>query len=148
VGSVRSPIWRHGGTVHGPQPRSYDYAFPRKKLLGALRAALATKLADGKLTVVDTLELAEPKTKAYRSALDKLGALRTTLLVEKDPGRSLTLGARNLHRVELMVTQEVHPYDLLRYERAIFSRAAIEQLQESLKKSVSRRKVAADSEVA
>jgi len=148
VGSVRSPIWRHGGTVHGPQPRSYDYAFPRKKLLGALRAALAAKLADGKLTVVDSLELAEPKTKAYRSALDKLGAMRTTLLVEKEPGRSLTLGARNLDRVELVVTQEVHPYDLLRYERAIFSRAAIEQLQESLKKSVSRRKVAADAEVA
>src|SRR5580692_6360932 len=148
VGSVRSPIWRHGGTVHGPQPRSYDYAFPRKKLLGALRSALAAKLADGKLTVVDSLELAEPKTKAYRSALDKLGAMRTTLLVEKEPGRSLTLGARNLDRVELVVTQEVHPYDLLRYERAIFSRAAIEQLQESLKKTVSRRKLAAGSEVA
>ena len=64
VGSVRSPLWRHGGTVHGPQPRSYDYAFPRKKLLGALRSALASKLADGKLTVVDTLELKEPKIEA------------------------------------------------------------------------------------
>ena len=60
------------GTVHGPQPRSYDYAFPRKKLLGALRSALAAKLADGKLTVVDTLELKEGKTKLYRQALDKL----------------------------------------------------------------------------
>ena len=59
VGSVRSPIWRHGGTVHGPQPHSHDYAFPRKKLLGALRSALASKLADGKLTVVESLELAE-----------------------------------------------------------------------------------------
>ena len=58
VGSVRSPIWRHGGTVHGPQPRSYDYAFPRKKLLGALRSALAAKLADGNLVVIDSLELA------------------------------------------------------------------------------------------
>ncbi len=57
VGSVRSPLWRHGGTVHGPQPRSYDYAFPKKKLLGALRAALAAKLSDGKLTVVESLEL-------------------------------------------------------------------------------------------
>ena len=63
IGSVRSPLWRHGGTVHGPQPRSYDYAFPRKKLLGALRAALAAKLADGKLLVVDSLELKEPKAK-------------------------------------------------------------------------------------
>jgi large subunit ribosomal protein L4 len=72
IGSVRSPLWRHGYTVHGPQPRSYDYAFPRKKLLGALRSALASKLADGKLTVVDTLELKEAKTKLYRAALDKL----------------------------------------------------------------------------
>ena len=56
VGSIRSPLWRHGGTVHGPQPRSYDYAFPRKKVLGALRSALAAKLADGKLVVVDNFE--------------------------------------------------------------------------------------------
>jgi large subunit ribosomal protein L4 len=140
VGSVRSPIWRHGGTVHGPQPHSHDYAFPRKKLLGALRSALATKLADGKLTVVESLELKDPKTKVYRAALDKLDAKRTTLLVDKEAGRTLVLGSRNLHRVELMESQEVHPYDLLRYERAIFSRAAIEQLQESLKKTVSKRK--------
>src|SRR6202167_1787391 len=140
VGSVCSPLWRHGRTVHGPQPRSYDYAFPRKKLLGALRSALASKLADGKLTVVESLELADAKTKAYRAALDQLDAKRTTLLVDKEAGRTLVLGSRNLHRVELMESQEVHPYDLLRYERAIFSRAAIEQLQESLKKTVSKRK--------
>jgi large subunit ribosomal protein L4 len=148
VGSVRSPLWRHGGTVHGPQPHSYDYAFPRKKLLGALRSALASKLADGKLTVVESLELKDVKTKAYRAALDKLDAKRTTLLVESVPSRALLLGSRNLEQVELMVTKEVHAYDLLRYERAIFSRAAIEQLQESLKKTVSRRKLAAGSEVA
>ena len=148
VGSVRSPLWRHGGTVHGPQPHSHDYAFPRKKLLGALRSALASKLADGKLTVVESLELKDVKTKAYRAALDKLDAKRTTLLVEAVPSRALLLGSRNLERVELMVTKEVHAYDLLRNERAIFSRAAIEQLQESLKKTVSRRKLAAGSEVA
>jgi large subunit ribosomal protein L4 len=150
VGSVRSPLWRHGGTVHGPQPRSYDYAFPRKKVLGALRAALASKLADGKLTVVESLDLADAKTKAYRAALDKLDAKRTTLLVEsgQEPSRALLLGSRNLAQVELMLSKEVHPYDLLRCERAIFSRAAIEQLQESLKKTVSRCKLAAGSEVA
>ncbi len=82
VGSVRSPLWRHGGTVHGPQPRSYDYAFPRKKLLGALRSALAAKLADGKLTVVDSLEIKEGKTKLYFNALNKLGVTRTALLVD------------------------------------------------------------------
>ena len=150
IGSVRSPLWRHGYTVHGPQPRSYDYAFPRKKLLGALRSAIASKLADGKLTIVDTLELKEPKTKLYRAALDKLNVTRTVLIVEnsKTLSKALLLGARNLEGVELVLNNEVHPYDLLRYERAIFSRAAIEQLQESLKKTVSRRKLAAGSEVA
>ena len=148
VGSVRSPLWRHGGTVHGPQPRSYDYAFPRKKLLGALRSALASKLADGKLTVVDSLEIKEAKTKLYRAALSKLGVERTALLVEngKTPAESLNrlvMGARNLKGVELVLNNEVHPYDLLRYDRAIFSRAAIEQLSESLIKSVSKRQLAA-----
>src|ERR1700761_125518 len=82
IGSIRSPLWRHGGTVHGPVPRSYDYAFPRKKLLGALRSALAAKFADGKLIVVESLEAKEPKTKLYRVALDKLEVKRTALLVE------------------------------------------------------------------
>jgi len=144
VGSVRSPLWRHGGTVHGPQPRSYDYAFPHKKLLGALRSALAAKLADGKLTVVDSLEIKEAKTKQYREALNKLDAKRTTLIVEhgKTLSQALVLGARNLKGVELLLNNEVHPYDLLRYERAIFSKAAIEQLSETLEKSVSKRKLA------
>jgi large subunit ribosomal protein L4 len=145
IGSVRSPLWRHGYTVHGPQPRSYEYAFPRKKLLGALRSALASKLADGKLTVVDTLEIKDAKTKLYRAALEKLGATRTVLLVEngKTLSQSLMLGARNLDGVELVLNNEVHPYDLLRYDRAIFSRAAIEQLTEGLLKSVSKRHLAA-----
>jgi large subunit ribosomal protein L4 len=140
IGSVRSPLWRHGGTVHGPQPRSYEYAFPRKKMLGALRSALASKYADGQLTVVESLELEEPKSKLYRAALDKLEAKKTALLVESSQtlGRNLMLGARNLEGVELMLNNEVHPYDLLRSERVIFSRPAIEKLQESLKKSVPR----------
>jgi len=143
VGSVRSPLWRHGGTVHGPQPRSYDYAFPRKKLLGALRAALASKLADGKLTVVDSLEIKEGKTKLYFNALGKLGVTRTALIVEngKTLSQGLIQGARNLEGVELVLNNEVHPYDLLRYERAIFSKSAIEQLTEALVKSASKRRV-------
>ena len=150
IGSVRSALWRHGYTVHGPQPRSYDYAFPRKKLQGALRSALAAKLADGKLTIVDTLEIKGAKTKLYRAALDKLNVTRTALLVEN--GKTLTpalvLGARNLKGVELVLNNEVHPYDLLRYERAIFSKAAIEQLAGALEKTVSKRKLAAQTEAA
>jgi large subunit ribosomal protein L4 len=151
IGSVRSPLWRHGYTVHGPVPRSYDYPFPRKKLLGALRAALAAKLADGKLTVVDSLEIKEGKTKLYREALTRLDVTRTALIVEngKTLTQSLVMGARNLKGVELVLNNEVHPYDLLRYERAIFSKAAIETLVEVLVKSASKRKVAhADKEAA
>src|SRR5246500_324683 len=82
VGSVRSPLWRHGGTVHGPQPRSYDYPFPRKKLLGALRSALAAKLSDGKLIVVNAFDVKEPKTQAFREALDSLKVDKGAVLVE------------------------------------------------------------------
>jgi large subunit ribosomal protein L4 len=141
VGSIRSPLWRHGGTVHGPQPRSYDYTFPRKKLLGALRSALAAKLADGKLVVVENFELAEVKAKAFREALDALKVDGTALLVDgAAANRNLELSSRNLAGVELVRGSEVHPYHLLRYDRAVFARPALEKLQDSLKKTVSKRR--------
>jgi len=141
IGSIRSPLWRHGGTVHGPQPRSYDYSFPRKKLLGALRSALAAKFADGKLIVVNSFELKEVKTKVFRQALDKLKVASTVLLVEapKHENRNLQLSARNLAGVELVSGNDVHPFHLLRYDSAIFTQAAIEKLQLSLKNSISKR---------
>jgi large subunit ribosomal protein L4 len=141
IGSIRSPLWRHGYTVHGPQPRSYEYAFPRKKLLGALRSALAAKLADGKLIVVNTFDLKEPKTKEFRKALDALKVDKTVLIVEaaKQANRNLELSARNIDGLELVSGSEVHPYHLLKYDRVIFSQPAIEKLQVSLKKSASKR---------
>ena len=141
VGSIRSPLWRHGGTVHGPQPRSYDYTFPKKKLLGALRSALAAKFADGKLLVVNAFDVKEPKTKAFREALDNLKVDKTVLLVEvaHHGNRNLELSSRNLEGSELVASNEVHPYHLLRYDRAIFTQPAIEKLQVSLTKSASRR---------
>ena len=141
VGSIRSPLWRHGGTIHGPQPRSYDYQFPRKKLLGALRSALAAKFADGKLTVVENFELTEAKTGAFRKTLDTLGAEKGALLVDgaKD-NRNLQLSARNIPGVELVSGNQVHPYHVLRYEAVIFARPALERLQESLKASAPKRK--------
>ena len=143
VASIRSPLWRHGGTVHGPQPRSYEYAFPRKKLLGALRSALAAKLADGRLVVVESLELAGVKSKTCRQTLDTLKAGRTALVVDQFGGegnRNLELSARNLEGVEMLYGPEVHPYHLLRYETAVFSRPALERLQNSLKASAPKRK--------
>jgi large subunit ribosomal protein L4 len=150
VGSIRSPLWRHGGTVHGPQPRSYEYAFPRKKLLGALRSALASKFADGKLVVVNAFNVKEPKSKLFREALDSLKVDSTAVLVEvaNHGNRNLELSSRNLHGVELVNGNEVHPYHLLRYDRAIFSQPAIEKLQVSLKGSISKHKKKAAEEKA
>jgi len=142
VGSIRSPLWRHGGTVHGPNPHSHAYVFPRKKLIGALRSALAAKLAAGKLIVVNAFDLKEAKTKLFREALDALQVDKGALLVEvaNHGNRNLDLGSRNLAGVELVSSSEVHPYQLLRYDRAIFSQPAIEKLQVSLKNSGSKRR--------
>ena len=141
IASIRSPLWRHGGTVHGPKPRSYDYSFPRKKLLGALRSALAAKHQDGKLVVIESFELKEAKTKAFRAALDKLNAKGKTLLVETGAANeNLHLSSRNLKGVELVAGSQVHPYHLLRYDSAVFSRPALEKLQDSLKASAPKRK--------
>src|SRR5438874_4517088 len=141
IGSIRSPLWRHGGTVHGPQPRSYDYAFPKKKLLGALRSALAAKFADGKLMVVKSFEVKEAKTKLFRESLDKLKVDGTTLLVEVSSAenRNLELSSRNIDGLELVRGNEVHPYHLMRYSQVVFAQPALEKLQDSLRKSSSRR---------
>ncbi len=142
VGSIRSPLWRHGGTVHGPQPRSYDYAFPRKKLLGALRSALAAKLQDGKLIVVDAFELKEAKTKEVRKALDALKVEKTALIVEagNQENVNLELSSRNIAGVEMLYGPEVHPYHLLRYDRVVFTKSALDKMQNSLKASAPKRK--------
>jgi large subunit ribosomal protein L4 len=141
IGSIRSPLWRHGGTVHGPQPRSYDYTFPRKKLLGALRSALAAKFADGKLIVVNAFDVKEAKTKEFRKALAALKVTSTVLIVEaaKHENRNLELSARNIEGLELVRGNEVHPYHLLRHDSVIFSHPAIEKLQVSLQTTVAKK---------
>jgi large subunit ribosomal protein L4 len=140
IGSIRSPLWRHGGTVHGPQPRSYDYSFPKKKLLGALRSALASKFADGKLVVVKAFDVKEPKTKLFRESLDKLKVEGTILLVDVSTveNKNLALSARNIDGLELVRANEVHPYHLMRYTHVVFAQPALEKLQDSLKKSARR----------
>src|SRR5499427_1125358 len=141
IGSIRSPLWRHGGTVHGPQPRSYEYSFPKKKLLGALRSALAAKFADGKLMVVKAFDVKEPKTKLFRESLEKLKVDGTTLLVEvsNQENKNLELSSRNIEGLELVRGNEVHPYHLMRHKNIVFAQLALERLQDSLRKSVSRR---------
>jgi large subunit ribosomal protein L4 len=133
VGSIRSPIWRKGGTVHGPVPRDYSYRIPHKVLVGALRSALSAKLAEQKLTVVDAFELESHKTKAFRQVLDRLaGESRTVLLVEAGETRNLELASRNLEGVKRVATTALQPYDLLRHDGLIVSKAAALKLSSAL----------------
>jgi len=134
VGSIRSSIWRKGGTVHGPQPRSYAYALPKKMLLGALRSALSSKLADQKITVVDGWALGSHKTKELRQTLTRLDAdTRTMLLVDAASGnRNLELASRNLEGVKVVAPSALQPYDLLRHDRLLLSKDAALRLNRSL----------------
>lgn len=133
VGSIRSPLWRHGGTVHGPTPRSYDYALPKKMILGALRSALSAKLAEEKLTIVDAWKLETHKTKPFREALDKIDAeSRTLLLVENGVNLNLERASRNLDGVSLLPAMGLEAYDLLRHDHLMLSREAAAKLSRAL----------------
>lgn len=132
VGSVRTPLWRSGGTVHGPQPRSYAYHLPRKMQLGALRSALSVKLRDGELTVVKEFSVADHKTKTVRSTLDSFEAKRTVLVVDNPEDNKLELGTRNIPGVTLVRSREVTPYHLLGHARVLISEAAAKKLSEVL----------------
>ena len=133
MGSIRSPLWRHGGTAHGPVPRDYSYKLPKKMLLGALRSALSAKLRDGEMTVVQGFELGSAKTKEFRLALNKLGAKKSVLLVENGENENLVRSSRNLPKVTLVVSREVHPYLLLEHGRVILSQGTAEKLSEALR---------------
>ena len=133
IGSIRSPLWRHGGTVHGPVPRKYDYALPKKMIVGALRSALSAKLAEQKLTVVDGWTLDTHKTKPFRQALSKLdGETKTILLVEAGANLNLERASRNLDGVTLLPTSAVGVYDLMRHDSVMLSREAAVKLSRAL----------------
>ncbi len=132
MGSIRSPLWRHGGTVHGPQPRSYEYHLPRKMQLGALRSALSAKLRDGELRVIKAFELADHKTKNMLNVLGKLEAKKTVLLVEAGENANLTRASRNLPGVKLVPTKDVNVYDLLKHQEVLLTETAAKKLSEAL----------------
>jgi len=132
MGSIRSPLWRHGGTTHGPQPRDYSYHLPRKMQLGALRSALSAKLRDGELRVVREFAVSEPKSKLMRQALSTLEVKKTVLVVDNSDNRNLQLSSRNLEGVKLVTSREVNVYDLLGHEQVLLSEAAAAKLSEGL----------------
>ncbi len=132
VGEIRNPLWRKGGTVFGPQPRSYEYQLPKKVEKGALRAALTQKLRDGEVTVVDALSVAEIKTKAAVEMLRRLGVDGKALLVDVKPEDTLSLSVRNIKGVRVLASNRVSARDIVNSRRVVLTRAAIEKLQEAL----------------
>jgi large subunit ribosomal protein L4 len=134
VGEIRNPLWRKGGTSMGPQPRDYTAPLPRKMFRAALKSALALKLRDKQLNVVDAFSLADHKTKAFSQTLTKLGFDRKVLLVDHQENTNLWLAARNLSDVQLLPNLQLTPYHVLNARHVVFSKAAIEALQEVLSK--------------
>jgi large subunit ribosomal protein L4 len=118
--------------VFGPQPRSYAFAQPRKVKLGALRAAIAQKLSDGRLVVVDSLAVSEKKTKATAEMFKNLGATGKTLVIDVKHDEAFTLTARNIAGVRLVPTSRVTARDVMDTNYVVATREAIEKLQESV----------------
>jgi large subunit ribosomal protein L4 len=132
VGEIRNPLWRKGGTVFGPQPRSYDYQLPRKVEKGALRAALTQRLRDGAVTVVDALSVGEIRTKAAAEMLRRLGVEGKALLIDVKPEDRLALSVRNIEGVRLLPSNRISARDVMNTRRVVLTRAALERLQEAL----------------
>jgi large subunit ribosomal protein L4 len=132
VGEIRNPLWRKGGTVFGPQPRSYEYSLPRKVEKGALRAALAQKLRDGNVVVVDALSVVEIKTKAAAEMLKRLGVGGKALLVDTQPEDKLTLSMRNIEGVRVLPSNRVSARDVMDTRHVVLTKAALARLQEAL----------------
>ncbi|HEV2246088.1 MAG TPA: 50S ribosomal protein L4 [Terriglobia bacterium] len=133
VGSIRSSLWRHGSIAHGPVPRDYTIKLPKKVLAGALRSALAAKFQENKMTVVDHLDLHEPKTKSFVTVLAKLSVGPGTLVVNDTRDRNLELSSRNVAGCDLVRHHDVHAYHVLSHDRLLITEGALTRLQEALR---------------
>ena len=132
VGSVRNPLWRHGGTVFGPQPRSYDFKLSKKVERGALRSALAQKIKEGELIVIDALTIAEPKTKAAVELLNRLGVVGKAVLIDVAVDEKLFRSVRNIPGVSLVPSTRLTARDVIGVRRVVATKDALEKLQEAL----------------
>jgi len=132
VGEIRNPLWRKGGTVFGPQPRSYDFRIPKKVEIGALRAALAEKLRDGRVVVVDALTASEIKTKAAAEMLKALGVDGKAVLIDVTPDEKLSRSVQNMPGIAMRASGRVSARDIANADRVVATRSAFEKLQEAL----------------
>jgi large subunit ribosomal protein L4 len=132
AGSIRSSLWRHGSIAHGPKPRDYTIKLPAKVERGALRAALAAKFQDNKLTVVERLELVEAKTKVFSGALRKLGIEKSVLVVNDSANRNLQLSSRNIEGCDLIRHHELEAYEVLSHDRLLMPESVLVRLERTL----------------
>ena len=132
MGEIRNPLWRKGGTVFGPQPRSYEYQLPKKVEKGALRAALSAKLQGGSMVVVDALAVPAVKTKAAVEMLKTIGVTGKALLVDVRPDETLALSVRNVPGVHLLPSNRITARDVANTRTVVVTRAALEKLEAAL----------------
>jgi large subunit ribosomal protein L4 len=132
IGSIRSPLWRHGGTVFGPQPRDYSYAMPAKARSAALRSALSQRANDGGLKIIDRFGIDEPKTKVLKGLLDQLGIEGKAVIVDHEPPDALILSGRNLPGVKVVDPSQLNVYDVLDCRTLLVSQEALGKLEERL----------------
>src|SRR5688500_5298731 len=132
VGETRTPLWRHGGTVFGPQPRDYSYSMPKKARHAALRSALSQRVKEGAMKVVDHFDLAEPKTRDLIAILGKLEVAGKTLLVDNKPADNLILSGRNIPGLKVVDPTQVNVYDVLDCRHLVVSSEALTKLEERL----------------
>jgi large subunit ribosomal protein L4 len=132
IASLRSPLWKGGGNVHGPQPRDWSYNLPKKMRHGALRSALSERVREGNVVVVEGWQLEKPKTKELVRLLGKLGLAGKTLIIDSLENDNLLLSARNVRRTKVVNSFGLNIYDLLYHEKLVLSREAAAQLEEVL----------------
>ncbi|HWO42201.1 MAG TPA: 50S ribosomal protein L4 [Candidatus Eisenbacteria bacterium] len=131
AGSIRSPLWVGGGTIFGPQPRDYSYRMPKSARREALLSALSLKNREGKIVVVDQLDLPEAKTKLMAKALADLN-VASALIVIHEPNETIERSARNLPNVKVLRVPGLNVYDLMRYEHLVLTEAALRSIEERL----------------
>ncbi len=130
AGSSRSPLWRHGGTIFGPTPRDYSYSIPKKEKRAALISALAAKVKENKLILLDSISLSEPRTRQMTSLLKTLGVAESALVLLFSDNKNISLAARNIPTVKVLRMENINVYDLLKYRYLITTQDAINAMQE------------------
>ncbi len=131
-GSTRAPQWRHGGTVFGPHPRSYEQKMPRKQRRLALRSALSVKSQEGAVRIVEEIALEAPKTRVLAGLFDEMGAGARTLFVIPEHDLMLEKSTRNLAGVKTILATNLNPTDVLTADTIVFTRSALTQVEEWL----------------